>query len=360
MIRVLQIFHEMDNGGTAHFIMNYYRHIERKEVQFDFLTSVNEPGYFDQEIRSLGGRVFHAYPFSKNPIENYCDIARIIRINHYQIVHRHTGSAFGYFDLQAARHGGAKHLILHAHNTEAGQPLLHKFCKVLLKTDCHKLACSPEAGRFLFGKKAQFDLINNAIEASRFSFNAEKRVQTRKKLGIGDSFVIGHIGRFEEQKNHKRLLSIFSDISSRKNNCLLVCVGDGSLMSEIKRYAQELGIFDRVLFLGQRNDVDNLLQAFDVFLLPSLYEGLPVTLIEAQANGLKCFASKGKVSLTSNITGNVSYIPLEDNDDQWATKILAADVQRDEIAQEKVRKAGYDIITEAEKLTQYYLKLLEL
>ena len=268
MIRVLHMFHEMSNGGTSHFAMNYYRHMDREKVQFDFLTSVDVPGYFDSEILALGGKLFRAYPFSKNPIKNYYDIARIVRENRYQIVHRHTGSAFGYFDLRAARRGGAKHLILHAHNTDVGKPAVHKVAKTILALNCHRFACSKDAGEFLFGYKQSFEVIPNAIDIARFSFSTVLRDEMRKELGLENSLVIGHIGRMEEQKNHKKLLSVFAEIHRIREDSMLVCVGDGSLMSEIKAFAEQLGLIQSILFLGQRRDVDKLMHCFDAFLFP--------------------------------------------------------------------------------------------
>ena len=212
MVRVLHIFHNMGNGGIEHFVMDFYRHINRNKVQFDFLTSVDEEGYFDDEINSLGGRLYRAYPLKKNPIKNYFDIVRIVRDNQYDIVHRHTGSAFGYFDLRAARRGGAKHLILHSHNPQPGKPILHFICKKLLRIDCIPFACSREAGEFLFGKDVDVKVINNAIDCDKYKFDATVRTQVREELGLSNSFVVGHIGRFEDQKNHKKLIEIFYEI----------------------------------------------------------------------------------------------------------------------------------------------------
>ena len=250
----------MANGGVEHFVMNFYRNIDRSEVQFDFLTSVESDGYFDEEIRALGGKLYRAYPLKKNPIRNYFDIAHIVQKNHYDIVHRHTGSAFGYFDLRAARHGGAKHLILHSHNPQAGKPILHSVFDMFLKFDCIKFACSREAGEFLFGTGAEFEVMNNAIDCDKFEFDSAIRAQVREELGIADSFVMGHIGRFEMQKNHEKLLEIFYEILQKRPNSCLVCVGVGSLMDNRKEQAKRMGIYDKVRFLGSRNDVKRIIQ----------------------------------------------------------------------------------------------------
>lgn len=359
MIRVLHVFHNMGNGGIEHFVMELYRHIDREKVQFDFLTSVEEKGYFDDEIQELGGKIFHAYPLKSNPIKNFKSISNIVRSNHYDIVHRHTGSAFGYYDLRAAKHGGAKHLILHSHNPQAGNSYLHRVSKLLLRTDCIKFACSKEAGEFLFGEDADVQIIKNSIDCERFRFNSEIRAKMRQELGIEEKLVIGHIGRFEEQKNHVKLLQIFKEIHIRRSNSVLLCVGEGKLLEERKKQARQLGIEKDVLFLGVRDDIDKVMQSFDCFLFPSLYEGFSIVQIEIQANGLKCFTSKKVVPESSNITGNVKFIGLEKSPEMWAESVLASDFNRNRNAINIVKQAGYDINDNVENLCKFYERLSE-
>lgn len=358
MIRVLHIFHEMANGGIEHFVMDYYRHIDRSRVQFDFLVSVESEGCFDQEIKALGGIVHHAYPLKKNPIRNYFDIARIVRENNYDVVHRHTGSSFGYFDLRAARRGGAKHLILHSHNNQAGNQLVHKLSDALLRLPCEKLACSVEAGQWLFGASREFTVINNAIDCNKFRFQSEIRKRIRSELQLEDKFVVGHVGRFEDQKNHVRMLHMFKDVLVRNENSVLILIGIGALQEECKQLAAKLGIGDQVIFLGVRADVNELMQAFDVFLLPSLYEGFPFVLVEAQASGLACVASTN-VPSECNVTGNVHFIGLEKANSEWTDTIL---MYRDEINDrsgyaDKMKVQGYDIYQNAAELCAYYESL---
>lgn len=358
MIRVLHIFHEMANGGIEHFVMDYYRHIDRTRVQFDFLVSVEEEGYFDREIQAMGGLIYHAYPLKKNPIRNYYDIARIVRENHYGIVHRHTGSAFGYFDLRAARHGGANHLIMHSHNNQAGNQILHKLSNAFLKIPCERFACSQEAGEWLFGPNQDFKVINNAIDCDKFRFRPEVRNRTRQELKLGDKFVIGHVGRFENQKNHLRMLKIFESVLRKYTNSVLVLVGIGSLQDQCRQFARDLGISDQVLFLGARADVPELMQAFDLFWLPSLYEGFPFVLVEAQASGLICVASTN-VPVECNITGNVNFVDLVKTDSEWAYSVLKyrnVMPNRSEYA-EKMKEQGYDINLNASELCSYYESL---
>lgn len=359
MIRVLHIFHEMANGGIEAFVMNNYRRLDRNQIQFDFLTSVDRVGYFDEEIEALGGKIYHVYPLKKNPIKNYYDIARIVRENNYQIVHRHTGSAFGYYDLRAARSGGAEYLILHSHNPKAGNSLIHKVSNAILRFDCEKVACSTDAGKFLFGEKAEFRIIVNAIECDRFRFSPEIRNKVRYEWNAEDAFVVGHIGRFEDQKNHKKLLEIFKSITERKANSLLVCIGSGSLLENTKAYARKLGIFDKIRFLGTRNDVNDLINGFDVFCFPSKYEGFSITQIEVQVNGLSVITSKGVVPAESNIAGNVHFVPLEYDNRKWADEVLSVPQERDLSAITRIKNAGYDLVVSAERLTDYYKSLLD-
>ena len=358
MIRVLQIFHDMSNGGIERFIMNYYRRIDRNEIQFDFLTSVDESGYFDDEIRSLGGALFHAHPFEKNPVRHYFDVARIVRQNNFQIVYRHTGGAFGYFDLRAARRGGARNLILHAHSANAGKPLVHELANRLLKIECRRFACSQRAGEFLFGSNARFDVVHNAIDVRRFIFCPETRNRLRRELGLDHRFVVGHVGSFQKVKNQQKALSVFAEIHKRQRESALVFVGTGPTINEIKELAQKFGLEKNVLFLGMRDDVEKVVQTFDAFLFPSLSEGLGMALIEAQANGLKCFASKDVIPAETNVTGNVRFIPLTASDSEWASVILQSNMTRDVSALEKVKNSGYDISVEAFKMQSAFLSMI--
>lgn len=358
MIRVLHIFHEMANGGVEHFVMDYYRHINRDEVQFDFLVSVDKKGAFEDEIQSLGGIVHHAYSFKRNPVRNYKDIARIVRENNYHIVHRHTGSAFGYFDLRAAKCGGADHLIIHSHNNRAGNNALHFCAKAFLSIDCERLACSEEAGKWLFGPNRSFMIINNAIDCEKFQYSEDIRDEIRNSLGLNDKFVIGHIGRFEEQKNQLFLIDVFNAVLKKKSNSVLLCVGTGSMLDMVEYKARQLQIADKVMFLGNRDDVEKLVNVFDIFVLPSKYEGFGITLLEAQANGLKCYTSKNVVPKAVNVTNSIEYISLDESAEYWSECILGNNNVRDISAFEKVASSGYDIHQKAIELCDYYQRLL--
>ena len=356
MIRILHIFHEMNNGGIEHYVMDHYRNIDKSEIQFDFLTSVERDGYFDDEIKAMGGKVHHAYPLFKNPIRNYIDIARIVRENNYSIIHRHTGSAFAYYDLRAARHGGAKHLIMHSHNNRAGNVLMHWMCHYLLRIKCEKLACSKEAGKWLFGKHADFTVMSNGIDCQKFYFNESERELIRSSMNIEDCFVVGHVGRFEEQKNHLFLVQIFSEILRLEPNSILILIGSGDMQPQVEGLARKLGVFEKIRFLGTRNDVENYYHAFDVFLLPSKYEGFGITLLEAQANGLACYTSADVVPKTVNATGAITYLPLTESAKVWAAAIMS-NHERNTGNITAIQTSGYDIRTNTNELFLYYKKL---
>ena len=354
MVRVLHIFHNMGNGGIENFVMNYYRFIDREKIQFDFLTSVEEQGYFDEEILSLGGKVFHAYPLKKNPIKNYKDIARIVRENNYRVVHRHTGSAFGYFDLRAARKGGAKSLILHSHASSAGSKFVHNISKMLLKIDCIKFACSQEASEFLFGKNEKNAIIiNNAIDAEKYRFSKEKRVYIRSKDNLkDDEIVLGHVGAFYAVKNHKFIVDVFHELYKNNKNYVLWFVGDGELRPEIEKKINELGISDRVHFWGNRKDVSDLLQGMDQFILPSFHEGFNIAAVEAQCAGLKCFVSAQCAGLKC-----FEFMSLEAGQEEWAERInsLGMMSDRDE-GYSFIKNAQFDIRDAAKNLERRYLE----
>lgn len=353
MVRVLHIFHNMGNGGIENFVMNYYRFIDRKKIQFDFLTSVEEPGYFDEEILSMGGKIFHAYPFKKNPIKNYKDIARIVRENNYTVVHRHTGSAFGYFDLRAAKRGGAKALIMHSHASSAGNRLVHDISKILLKIDCIKFACSKEAGEFLFGKdEKNIIIINNAIDGEKFRFSAEKRTHIRRDNVKDNEIVLGHVGAFYAVKNHEFIIDVFNELYKDNKNYVLWLVGDGELRFEIEQRVDELGIADRVRFWGNRKDVSDLLQAMDQFILPSFHEGFNIAAVEAQCAGLKCFVSAQCAGLKC-----FEFIPLEVGKESWAERINNSGTMLDrEEGYSFIKNAQFDIRDAAKDLERRYLE----
>lgn len=366
MLRVLHSVSNMARAGIETMLMNYYREIDRQQIQFDFLANKPIPGEYDEEIRSMGGRVFVSpglNPLHYLHYKRY--VADLLRENpDIQIVHAHN-EAMGYYALKSAKDAGIRVRIAHAHNTRIIRDYkypLKLVCKQLLPgaaTDYW--SCGRDAGIYYYGKKrwnASGFILHNAIDVSRFGFKPEVRQRQRQRCGLEDCFVIGHVGRFNLQKNHTRLLDIFAEIAKSSPDARLALIGVGELEQSMKQKASALGIQDKTLFLGQMADVSEWYQAMDCFVLPSLFEGLPVVGIEAQAAGLKCIFSD-RVTDEVLLSPQARRVSLLENDAAWAREILAAKQQQIDRFQgvDIVRQAGYDIHTEAQKLQATYQEL---
>lgn len=358
MIRVLQCVNNMHRAGIETMLMNYYRHIDRTQVQFDFLMHRSERSDYDDEIEQLGGRIFRAprlYP------QNYPAYFRYMKhffAEHpeYQIVHSHIDS-MSYLPLLAAKKAGVPIRIAHSHNTSIDRDmkfLLKQYFRICLPKVANRYcACGTQAGEFLFGKR-ECTIIPNAIQADKFTFSAETRLRKRSELNVDHKFVVGHIGRFAYAKNHEFLVDIFAEIIKKRPDSALLMVGAGEKEEKIQQYVNRTGISDSVRFLGKRSDVSELYQAMDVFVLPSLFEGVPVVGIEAQFAGLPCFFSD-KVPGEVAFTQDCEFIELQKSAKQWANRILQK-VSVDE-RDAKVEKAMYDIRYENQSLMDYYLQM---
>ena len=366
-IRVLNLFTIMDRGGAETMVMNYYRHIDRTKVQFDFLVHREQRGAYDDEIEALGGRIYRMYPIYPQNFARYKrDIRTFFKAHpEYRIIHSHM-SELGYFAFREAAKQGVPVRICHAHNAPHGfdmkMIMRGYFKKHMMPYLTHLFMCGAESGRWLYGKEneSRFIMLNNAIDAAAYTYNPAKRAEMRQQLGLADDeLVIGHVGRFNPQKNHPFLLKIFAALLEKEPNAVLLLVGGGNDMPKIQAKAQELGIAERVRFLGVRSDVADLMQAMDVFVFPSLYEGLPVTMVEAQASGLPCLISD-KVPPECVLTkGLVEAIPLSESPNIWAEKILAKRGTPRTDRRAEIAAHGFDITTEAEKLQEFYISAYE-
>ena len=363
-IRILQVLpggHVC--GGIEFFVMNYYREIVELGVQFDFLVHYKQKGYFDDEIKKLGGKIYY-FPVreDKNLIKYIYQLCKFFyRHKEYKIIHGHMpGMAPIYFFI--AKFFGVKCRISHCHVTETENTLKGRILKRIIKIIPYfsniYFACSKEAGYFMYENR-KFEVIHNAIDVKKFTFNKDKREKIRKKLNIRDNFVIGHVGRFNLQKNHKFLIEIFNQIYLQNNKARLLLIGEGPLESEIRNQVNKLGLNEVIIFLGVRKDVADLYNAMDCFVLPSLFEGLPIVGVEAQINGLQCYMSD-KISKEIKITKLVKLLFLNDNPKIWAKEILSVDNKEHSNEIEQVQKAGYDISNEVKKLEKTYLNLLEI
>lgn len=355
-IRVLHVVTYMGRGGLETMIMNYYRCVDRSKVQFDFLVHRHFEADYDAEILSLGGRIYRLPPL--NPISNdYLSQLDSFFAAHqeYRIVHSHLDCMAG-IPLKYAQKHGIPVRIAHAHSSSQTKDKKY-LLKLLFKRGIARyatqlFACSQAAGAWMFNGET-FRVVNNAIDAAAYVHDPETATQVRIEMGIPENaLVLGHVGRFAPPKNHEFLLHIFAQMPE---NTSLLLVGDGEMRSDMESLAGTLGIRSRVVFAGLRTDVPRMLQAMDVFVFPSIYEGLPVSIVEAQAAGLPCLISD-KVPIECRKTDLVHQIPLDAGAPAWAeAAIQAARIPRKNTTSEIVA-AGFDIVTNAAWLQNYYLE----
>lgn len=370
MIKVLFFMDGIGNaGGIQEMAIKWMENIDRFKVKIDILTYNHvKADNYKESVKALGGEVFVIESFQEknNFLLSMKQTASFFKQHSdYNIIHAHASSK-AFFVLWFAKRSGIKVRILHSHATRfvmTGKVALLaanilKPLANLMAT--HYFACSPEAGKFLFGKHKKVFIAHNGIDTHLFFPKASVRTQMRKELlGEENCFLIGNVGRFRPQKNHTFLMKIFKEVCSLDENVKLVCVGGGELENTIKEQARVLGISDRILFLGVRKDVNKLMQAFDLLVMPSLFEGLPVTGVEAQAVGTPClFAST--ITKDAAILPNTSFLNLEDSPKIWAEKMLSYKNQhRIENAIEYVRQKGYDILLETQKMQNLYFEELK-
>lgn len=353
-MKILEVGIGPNLGGIEVYFHNYYKHIS-SDFHFDFADK--EGGlFFADEYISNGSNVFHMPDFKTHPLKYYNTIKKILRDGQYDAIHINMLSAANILPVISGYFAKIK-VIIHSHNS--GVPrgilrrMLHTFNKPLLNLADMRVACSKRAGKWLFGKK-DFTIIPNAIDLSVFCLNNNIRQEYRNKLGYSDNaLVIGHVGRFAEQKNHEFLISVFSKLSNKSDNYKLLLIGDGELKKQIISKAESLGLSDRVAFIGSVDNVPDYMQAMDLFVLPSLFEGLPVTGVESQACGLPCVFSLN-ISKEVKMTDNVEFVPLEDKD-KWVATIEKMIKLPKSDNTEKIREAGYDINETAKQLESIYL-----
>ena len=365
-IRIGMIMGKMLGGGVEAVIMNYYRFIDKDKVQFDFICDSDSTNIPKEEIESLGGRVIICPPYQKLP-KYLKELKRIFKENNYKIVHSNINT-LSVFPLYAAKKAKVPIRIAHSHSTtnkkEKKKDLLKQVLRPLSKiyaTDY--FCCSELSGRWLFGDK-EYDkgnvfLLNNAIDLDKFKYDEKVRKAKRKELNIKDTIkVIGHLGRFVEQKNHRFLIYIFNEIHKKDKNTLLLLAGQGPLMDEMKQKVKDLNLEDSVRFLGQRSDAAELYQAFDLFLLPSLYEGLPVVGVEAQASGNLCYLSDDMTKETK-VLDSTKFMSLSQSAEEWADNIIKdLETYKKHDTKEEVSEYGFNIEKEVKKLVKKYNELI--
>lgn len=358
-LRVLQIVGSMNVGGIENFVMNLYRAADREKIQFDFLFFSDEKSFYDDEIISMGGRIFQTVPIFRSFSGHLSELKKHLDAHpEWETVHIHTSYALSVFQARVC-HKAGRRVIIHSHSTFSDHPLRHKILRSLLPRYADKFfACSDLAAKWMFPKsaikKGKVEQIKNGIDVARFCTEPAVRESMRKELGLENCFVLGHVGRFHEAKNHTFLLDVFAAVVRRHKESRLLLVGDGQLLDAMKKKARDIGVFDKVIFYGISSAPEKLFAAMDVFVFPSIYEGLPLTLIEAQAAGLPCFISSA-VTREALLTPTAYHLPLSLGADGWAQRLapLAEGVRRSDYA-DLVRAAGFDAEESARQIFSYY------
>ena len=359
-IRVLHILQRMEAGGTQALLMNIYRKIDRTKVQFDFLVVYKEKQFYDDEIEKMGGHVYKlSFREDLNLPKFQKDLAVFFVQHHeYKIVHCHAYT-IGYFCLKAAKKAGIPVRIAHSHNNETVHDIKYLpklfMQRMFTKNATDLFACSEEAGKYLF-KDKPFQVLKNAIDSQNFIADVDTRNAIRKELGLKDKFVVGHVGRLHPQKNHDFLIDVFAEIKKKKSDAELILVGTGPLEEKVKSKVAEKGLSDCVHFLGNRKDMNRIYQAMDVFVFPSLFEGLGIVAIEAQAAGVPIVCSEGLPPET-DITPIYRKLLLSDGEEKWANTALemAQNLKAHTNMQQYVIDAGFDMDATAKYMESYYL-----
>lgn len=345
-------------GGVETYCMNYFRNFDNNVVCYDFIN-MYEKICFEDEIRRLAGKIYDVTNVKKNPFKYYFEICNVIKNGNYNTVHINMLSVANILPILAAKRCGVKNIIVHSHNTNTPKGLVRKFLdklnkKFVKKHSTHFFACSNMAGKWMFGEKVDFKVIRNAVDLKKFEYNEKIRKIYREKLGINDELLIGHVGRFSEQKNHEFLIDIYNDFCKYSVKSKLLLIGEGDLKEDIITKIKKYNIEDNVIVLEPVSNVYEYMQAMDIFILPSLFEGLPVVAVEAQATGLKVVAAD-TITKELPIDELSEYIGLE-NIEQWCEVLKNCEYGR-KSTYEKMTESGYNICEEAIKLQEFYLEI---
>jgi len=371
-IRILQVFTSMGRGGAESMIMNYYRRIDRSKIQFDFLVHRQERAAFDDEIEQLGGTIYRLRPIDPFfPSTYYSELRAFFKQhNNYNVIHSHLNT-FSYFPLKIAQEYNISTRIAHAHiamdSINIKKALtsksniieaLKKIVKLRLKKKIHThtthyFSCGEKAGKWLFGNKTDFYTMNNAIDSKKFAFNKMTSIALKKEYGLENNIVLGHIGRFTYQKNHLYLLKILAELVKNKDSYVMVLIGDGPHQQKIKEAAEVMGLGRHVKFLGLKTNIAELLQMIDIFVFPSIYEGLPVTLIEAQAAGLKILASD-TITTEVTLTNGIIFLSIEKPVNIWCKEILQLGLTQKKNNTKLIIKGNYDIENNCREIEKFY------
>lgn len=347
-----------DKNGITMVIFNYLKAMDTSDITFD-LVSLNAPDkmYVD-EVERKGGHVYVLPRLGKKILSYWNGLRHLIKQNQYDAVHIHGNSHTVVFELSAIWAAGCKIRIVHSHNTTCTYTDIHKLMTIpfnMLYT--HGLACGKDAGLWMFGKRS-FEVINNGVNTDLYGYKSEVREKMRTDFGFCDSKVIGHVGAFIPVKNQTYLVDVFSELYKRDNTYRLLLIGEGELRKNVMEKVESLGLRDAVKFTGNVNNVYDYVNAMDLVVMPSLFEGLPLTLIEQQANGLHCVVAD-TITSEADKTGNLSFLSFVVPVVGWVDKILSLKLsgreERSRNAIQKIKECGYSIQEEAKKLKEYYI-----
>lgn len=364
MIRVAVVMGKMHSGGKKNLVMEYYRHIDRSKVQFDFICDEDSNGIPKEEIERLGGRVYIIEPY-QHLFKNMRQMYRICKENKYPIIHGYNNT-LNIFPMFVGKMAGIPVRINESISMGSSSGDWKNYFKNILKPFSHLFATDYMAngevcGRWQFGDKlfdeGKVTVFKTVIDTEKHQYDSELRRKTREELGINDNLVIGHIGRLTEQKNTLFLIDIFNEIQKKRPEARLLLVGDGNLREKMLQKIKDYGIQDKVIYLGTTEDIHKLYNAMDCFLLPSLYEGLPVVGVEAECTGLPMFFSTAVPEESSPCEDLGFFIGLDRSAAEWAEEVIkeTEKLEKNRTSRvEDIKRAGFDSTTEAGKLQKFY------
>lgn len=367
MLRILHVIGSMGSGGAEAMLMSLYRMMDRTQIQFDFVVHTKDKSFYDDEIKTLGGKIFRTERFNVLnyfPYKKFWD-SFFIQHPEYSIVHGHINSSAAIYLASAKKY--RRIAVVHSHATRSQENNLRSYAFLLFSYPIRYIsdyffACSQQAGIDRFGKKvvesSRFKVLNNGIQVERYTYNPAVRVKMRKQYGVADdTLLVGHVGRFTFAKNHKFLLDVFQQLHQKEPNSVLWLIGVGELEDEIRKQIVWMHLDEAVVFMGQTNRVYDYLQAMDLFLFPSVFEGLGISLVEAQAAGLPCVVSENIQPEADIGCGLITQRNISDGSPQWAADALTRrDLERVDTSAFVV-KSGFDIRETAKHLQQFYLGL---
>jgi glycosyltransferase involved in cell wall biosynthesis len=363
MIKVLHIVSSLDSGGVENMLYNYYLNIGNSKIHFDFIVHGDNQGIIEKKVKDMGSSVFHVTPKKTSLKKNISQIYEVIKTGSYDVVHCHQNFS-NFASLYLAWRHKVPVRISHAHGCKEVvgiiEQLKNTFQRLLNKLFANYFfSCGFEAGKWLHGKKWTLSkrniLMNNAIDLDKFTYNTEVREKYRKKFNVEDKIVLLHVGRFSDEKNHLFMVDIMEQLNQESSNYILLLVGNGQNEDLVRKYVDDKGLSNNILFLGTRNDIAELMSASDLFLLPSKNEGFPVTLVEAQATGIKVLVSD-VVTKETKLSDNIRFLPIS-SCSEWVEGIMSTNYSNRISKLKEIEDAGFSINKQAKLFSEWLLKV---